>query len=96
MLFRSTDVVIQVRYAAAMNATGDHLKARRLLESVIGSRSVMPEMIRATAFAEYASALERSNERTRAIEYYERALSASGGDPRAYTRARDALARLRA
>jgi hypothetical protein len=72
---------------------GDSARAREQLEALLAARGA-PPIVLASAYIEYARLLERTGDRTRAIDNYRRAAQVDGGDARARDDARAALKRL--
>jgi tetratricopeptide (TPR) repeat protein len=87
------DPIAQYRYARVLEANGDVMAARQLLDRVIAARGA-PAFVLASALAAHGALLERAGERARAIESYRRAAELVGGEPTARDRARAALKRL--
>ena len=87
------DPVARYRYARVLDASGDATRARQQLDALLSTR-VVPAFVLAPALVTYGGLLERTGDRTRAIESYRRASDVIGGDPRARDRARSALKRL--
>jgi tetratricopeptide (TPR) repeat protein len=87
------DPVVRYRYARALEALGRHDRARQELERVLAARAV-PPIVLASAYVDYAAALERSGDRAGALTYYRDATKIVGADPRARDRATRAIKRL--
>jgi len=88
------DAVARARYARAQIATGDDRGARAEIERLLAMKPLAPH-VQASMYAEYAGILERSGDRPRAIEFYQRARDTRGGAldvRRAAERARARLA----
>ena len=60
---------------------------------MIAARAV-PPIVLASAYVDYAAALERTGDRARALAMYRDAARIVGGDPRAHDRASRAIKRL--
>jgi hypothetical protein len=88
------DAVARYRYARALEARGDTLRARAELEHVLAARPLAPAIVLASAFVDYAGVLERAGDRSRASTMYRYAIDVVGGDPRARRDAIRALKRL--
>jgi tetratricopeptide (TPR) repeat protein len=89
------DPVARYRLARVLAARGDEMRARQQLAEVISARTA-PAFVLASAYFAYATLLEQSGERARAIANYRAAANLVGGDTRARDDARAALRRLRA
>ena len=87
------DPVARYRYARVLDALGRRDGARAELERVMAAPAA-PAIVRASAYVDYAAALERAGDRDRALALYRDAAQMIGGDPRARDRARRAIARL--
>ena len=92
------DLAVRAYSAAVTLGSGDEgssirEKARAELERVMAAPAA-PAIVRASAYVDYAAALERAGDRDRALALYRDAAQMIGGDPRARDRARRAIARL--
>jgi len=87
------DMVARYRYARALDASGQHDRARREIETIVDARSV-PAIVRASALVERAQTLERAGDRARALAMYEDAAKIVGADPHARDQATRAMKRL--
>jgi tetratricopeptide (TPR) repeat protein len=87
------DPVMRYRYAHALDAIGEHERAQSELEKVIAARAV-PAIVLASAYVDYASALEHAGDRQRALTYYRDATEMVGAEPHARDRAARAIKRL--
>jgi predicted Zn-dependent protease len=92
---RPADPVTRYRYGRVLLARHDDARALTEFERVIATRPATPPTILAGAFLEAARLVERSGQRTRAIDLYERAAAVRGGAADTRTAATRALARLR-
>ncbi len=87
------DAVARYRHARALEARGEHRRAREELDRVTAAPAA-PAIVRASALVDLAAALERAGDRTRALATYRDAARIVGGDPRAREQATRAIKRL--
>lgn len=89
------DPVARYRYARLLLARREGTRALAEFERVIAMRPATPPTFLAGALLETARLAERSGQRSRAIDLYERAAGVHGGGADTRTAATRALARLR-
>ncbi len=88
------DPVIADRHARTLVAIGDIAGARVKFERVLRAQDGVPATVLASACVDYAALLERSDERSRALALYQRAVGIVGGEARAREEAQAAIKRL--
>jgi len=87
------DPVARYRHARALDARGEHDRARLELERVIATTAA-PAIVLASAYVDYAAMIERAGDSSRALALYRDAMRIVGGDPRARDQAARAIKRL--
>ena len=90
------DPVTRYRYARALVAAGDRVRAKRELEALVAARPIAPAFVLASAYVELAQIVEHTGDRARAIACYRIASAIAGGDPDARKEAARSLKRLTA
>ncbi len=90
----AADPVARYRYAHVLAARERRMQARSLYETLSAAPASMPRFIVASVYLEYAQLLEDAGERTRAVDLYRSAATATGSTMRPREEARAALKRL--